>query len=239
MDREREIIASGPPPEPPRDPDRGLLYGIIVVLAIIIVVLGALLFMDRDDDEPRRPVVSIAPDTETASPSITESPLLTPTPTASPSVVTDFPLPGDEEFLLSHVPTEIQPTCERQDPGLMPPGAQAGIQCNTNSGADLVRYFRYSTKSSMDAQYRLALDIAGAVRDLGSCPADIPAELTYTRADNEIVGRLVCYEADGQGRIDWTNDKLLIYSESVSLEGMSERLFDFWKTAGPLPRPQN
>ncbi len=231
----------GPPGGPPSGPDRGVLYAIIAILVIIVLVL-AFLLLDRDDDEePRGPVVSIGPETETASPTVgvLESPLLTPSPTASPTLVTDFPLPGDEEFLFTHVPTEIQPTCERQDPGLMPPGAQAGIECNTNSGADFVRYFRYSTKSSMDAQYRLALDIAGAVRDLGSCPSDIPAELSYTRAGNEIIGRLVCYEADGQGRIDWTNDKLLIYSESVSLDGMSDRLFDFWKTAGPLPRPQS
>lgn len=241
MDRDQGVNGPGwEQTPPPGGPERGLLYGIIAVLVLIILALAAfLLFGEDDDEEPREPVVSIEPEIE-GSPTVTvlESPV-TLSPSPSPTLATDFPSPGDEAFLLSHIPTEIQPTCQRQDPDLMPRGATAGLTCATNSGADFVSYYKYPTKAAMDRQYRVSVSIAGATQNSGSCPADIPAELSYTRAGNETVGRLVCYEFEGNGRIEWTNDILLTYSEAVSLSGMSARLNDFWTTAGPLTQPQN
>jgi Protein kinase domain len=231
----------GPPP--PGGPNKGLIYGIIGGLVVIALAVGAFLLLGGEDDpEPEPdsdPIVQETSAPPSPSVSVLESPSETVAVSPSPTLATDFPSPGDEEFLFTHIPTEIQPTCERQDPGLMPRGAQAGITCNTNSGADFVSYYKYATKPAMDRQYRISVSIAGATQDTGSCPTDIPAELSYTRAGNETVGRLVCYEFEGAGRIEWTNDKLLTYSEAVSLSGMSARLNNFWTTAGPLSLPQS
>lgn len=120
----------------------------------------------------------------------------------------------------------------------MPAGATVGITCQTNSGADFVSYYKYPSLPTMNNQYEIGISIAGATRNIGTCPTDIPSESEYTQRSSKVVGRVLCYEFEGAGRIEWTNNKLLVYSEAVSLAGMNPGLHNFWANeAGPLSQP--
>lgn len=218
--------------------NKGLLFGIIGALVVIAIAVGAFLFLSGDDEpdpDPVAPPTSAAP---SPSESVTSaSPSASPSVSVSPSTDGTFPSPGEEDFLYKRIPTDVQPSCTRQTPDLMPNGATIGITCTTTGGADFVSYYKYPTLPAMNRQYRISVSIAGATADSGTCPSDIPSETTYERADGEIIGRLVCYDFEGAGRIEWTNNKLLVYSEAVSLNGMSQGLYDFWTTAGPNTKP--
>jgi tRNA A-37 threonylcarbamoyl transferase component Bud32 len=228
---------------PSKGPNKGLLYGIIGGLVLIAVVVGAFLFLGGDDEEPEpqpspEPVASLtAPPSPSPVPSF--SPVISPSPVVSPIPADVFPAEGDEKFLFNRIPTDIRPTCERQVEEFMPAGARVGITCDTpGQGADFVSYYKYATGESMNRQYAISVTIAEATRDTGTCPTDIPAETSFTRSGQGTVGRLVCYDFQGSGRIEWTNDKLFVYSEAVRLDGMDAELNDFWTSAGPTTFPQ-
>lgn len=235
----------GPPSS--KGPNKGLLIGIIGALVLIAGGVGAFLFLGGDDDpEPAAtpsPTVAASPSPSVSvDPSASASVAVTPTisPAISPTIDTGFPAPGEEEFLYQHIPTPIRPFCESQDPSLMPAGASVGITCDTTKGADFVSYYKYPSLPMMNRQYNLGISISGAARNVGSCPSDIPSETTYTQRSNKVVGRILCYEFEGAGRIEWTNNKLIVYSEAVRLNGMAPPLQAFWANeAGPLSRPTN
>ena len=227
---------------PPKGPNKGLLYGIIGGLVLIAAAVGAFLFLGGEDEPEPQASLTPAPVTSTSavpSPTFSISPALSPLPSPSPSASADtsgiFPAAGQEAFLFKRIPPDIQPSCERQVEEFMPAGAVVGITCTTSSGADFVSYYKYQSIPALNRQYGLSVSIAGATRDTGSCPSDIPAETTYTRAE-ETIGRLVCYDFQGAGRIEWTNEILLVYAEAVRLDGMSPALNTFWTTAGPTSR---
>ena len=229
----------GPPPS--KGPNKGLLIGLIGAAVLIGGAVGAFLLVGGGDDPD--PATSPSPAVSPAtSPSISISPAFTISPSASPavspSVEAGFPAPGEEEFLYNHIPTPLRSTCTSQDPSLMPANATVGITCDTSGGADFVSYYKYPTLPIMNNQYELGISISGAVKNTGSCPQDIPSETTYTQRSNKVVGRLLCYEFEGAGRIEWTNNKLIVYTEAVNLNGMSPALQAFWANeAGPLSQP--
>ena len=227
--------------EPPaKGGSKTMLFGIIGALVVIAIAVGAFLFLSGDDEPEPDPAVSPTSAAPSPSESVTSaSPAASPSVSVSPSTDGTFPSPGEEDFLYKRIPTDIQPSCTRQTPDLMPNGASIGITCTTTGGADFVSYYKYPTLPAMSRQYRISVSIAGATADTGTCPSDIPSETTYERADGEIIGRLVCYDFEGAGRIEWTNNKLLVYSEAVSLNGMSQGLYDFWTTAGPNTKPSS
>lgn len=224
---------------PSKGPNKGLLFGIIGALVLIAAGVGAFLFLSGDDEptpasspSPVASASAIPSDAPSASASVEVS------PGVSPTIDTGFPAAGEEAFLFQHIPVPVQPTCESQDPALMPAGATVGITCQTNSGADFVSYYKYPTLPTMNNQYEIGISIAGATRGIGTCPTDIPSESEYTQRSSKVVGRVLCYEFEGAGRIEWTNNKLLVYSEAVSLGGMSPTLHNFWANeAGPLSQP--
>ena len=145
-----------------------------------------------------------------------------------------FPASRDQRFLLAHVPANIEGSCRPERRGLVPRGATAGIRCVTRSRADYVSYYRYPTKRALERRYNLSLFIAGASPDTGDCPFHLPAERSYVREGGDPIGRYVCFRTGGQGRIEWTNNELLIYAEAVRLKGPSQSLEDFWTDAGPV-----
>ena len=223
-----------PPPSSGRN--KALLFGIVGLVVLIAAGVGAFLFLGGDDEpEPEAEATTAAASpSPTLSPTVTTSvtPTLSPTETTSPLDDT-FPAAGEEQVLYDHIPVDIQPTCRRQDPEFMPQGATVGITCAPGGPADLANYYQYPSLPALQEQYGISVQIAGARRNSGSCPFRIPAETTYTIGTGELGGRLVCYPFRGQGRIEWTNEELLVYAEAVSFSGMSRQLYNFWRNAGP------
>ena len=230
------------PPGGPGKSNKGLIFGIIGALVLIALAVGAFLFLGGDDEEDTDDTTPVASATPTESPgtSPTVSASASVSPSVAPSVsVTpatgDFPAEGSEKFLYDRIPSDIKPNCTRQVPEFMPSGASVGITCDTTGmGADFVNYYVYPSLPAMNRQYKISLGISGAQPNTGSCPSDIPSEQSYGREQTEELGRLVCYNFEGTGRIEWTNNKLLAYSEAVSLSGMSPALYEFWTNAGPF-----
>lgn len=224
--------------------NKGLLYGIIGAVVLIALGVGAFFLLGGDDgeDDDTTSVASATPSpspitSPTTSVSPVVSPLLSPSPAVTPPG-DDFPAAGDEQYLFLRIPSSIRPGCERQTPDLMPEGASVGITCLlTGEAADFVNYYRYPSLPRMEAQYGLGVQLSGAAVDTGSCPSDIPSEESWGREGTGELGRLLCYNFQNQGRIEWTNNKLLVYSEAVSLNGMSPALYEFWTNAGPFTQP--
>jgi Protein kinase domain len=234
----------GGPPPGGGGGNRGLIIGIVgAVVLIAAAVVGFLLFTG-DDDEPE-------PQADVTSPAVT-SPASPPTspattsPVTSPSTPEDggdggaFPAAGDEEFVFKHIPLDIQPTCQRETQDLMPKGASAGIACSPNGNkADFIAFYKFPTLPQMNRHYNGDISFVDATKGTGSCSeGGIPSETTYTRGEKElVVGRILCFNFEGTARINWTNNKLIIYSQAGHFGGNLTGLADFWTTAGPTSLP--
>ena len=224
--------------------NKGLLYGIIGAVVLIALGVGAYFLFFSGDDGEEEDTTSVASATPSpsplTSPTTTTSPLVSPviSPTVAVTPADDFPAPGEEQFLFLRIPSNIKPGCERQTADLMPEGATVGITCTlTGEAADFVNYYRFPSVPRMEAQYGLGVQLSGAAVNSGSCPSNIPSEEPWSREGTGELGRLLCYNFQNQGRIEWTNNKLLVYSEAVSLNGMSPGLYQFWANAGPFSKP--
>jgi serine/threonine-protein kinase len=234
----------GGPPPGGGGSNRGMIIGIVgAVVLIAAAVVGFLLFSGGDDDTEPGSSVTTPPVTSPASPaSPTESPSVPPSPTDTPTGDDGgaFPAAGDEEFVFKHIPLGIQPTCQRETADLMPKGASAGIACSPKGNkADFIAYYRFPTLPQMNRHYNGDIDFTNATRDSGSCSeGGIPSETTYTRGEKElVVGRILCFNFEGTARINWTNNKLLIYSQAGHFGGNLTGLANFWTTAGPTSLP--
>jgi hypothetical protein len=230
----------GPPPSGGGG-NRGLIIGIIVgVVVILLAVLGFFLFAGGDDENDVADDASPSP-APSATASVSASPSAAPSVSAEPSPVEEgFPAAGDEEFIFKHIPLDIQPTCEREQPDLMPDNASAGIACSPSGAADFISYYKFPTAPTMNRSYNLDISIANTTKDNGgSCAGGpLPAETTYTRGEKAItVGRILCFNFQGTARISWTNNKLIIYSQAGNLNGNMNALNQFWTTAGPTSLP--
>jgi hypothetical protein len=225
----------GGPPPGGGGPNRGLIFGIVgAVVLIALGVVGFLLFSGGDDDDGDVGA-SPSPVASTPGPTLT----LSPSPVSpSPEDGDDgaFPAAGDEEFVFEHIPLDIQPTCQRETKDLMPKGATAGIACSPSGNkADFIAYYKFPTAPAMDRHYAGDISFVDATRNSGSCTeGGIPSETSYTRGGKEVtVGRILCFNFEGTARINWTNNKLIIYSQAGQFGGNLKGLADFWTTAGP------
>jgi hypothetical protein len=204
-------------------------------------VVGFLLFSGGDDDvDPagdESPSAAVTTPEETVD---TSPPETTPEETDTGDDGGAFPAAGDEEFVFEHIPLDIQPTCQRETKDLMPKGASAGIACSPNGNkADFIAYYKFPTLPQMNRHYNGDIAFTDATKNTGSCTeGGIPSETSYTRGEKEfVVGRILCFNFEGTARINWTNNKLIIYSQAGHFGGNLSGLAEFWTTAGPTSLP--
>jgi dipeptidyl aminopeptidase/acylaminoacyl peptidase len=137
-----------------------------------------------------------------------------------------------EAALSTHVPLDFG-TCQREY--VLPEGSSAGLRCS--AGSISVSYIQFDDLASLTDWYDQRVARSGAGRDTGDCVADAIAETAYTTGGVD-AGRLLCTSVDIFGRfLVWTDDGLLIGSESVASDSPAERRkqFDFWANeAGPV-----
>ena len=111
-------------------------------------------------------------------------------------------------------------------------GATAAIRC-TGNNAPSVQYNLFHTK---DAMYRI---FNGRVKTVGAHPDSCKATGTEPHLDKVLhdekpVGRLLCYTYRGEGRLEWTNDPLKLYTYVFSKSQTTHDLYhEVYQHAGP------
>jgi serine/threonine-protein kinase len=159
------------------------------------------------------------------SPSVTPSTIGTQVPNFEKL---DRPPTQDELRLLSYVPTAIEPGC---GPSATRVGqSMASVACT--SGRQQVLYELYATRDSMDAAFDQNLSVLNAPP--GDCSTDHNAFATYTVGDDE-AGRVLCYLIRGRSQIEWTDERLFVYTIAIRPDPGDLSLYGWWvKQAGPV-----
>ena len=170
------------------------------------------------------------------SPPAVETPSLPPTSpplVETPSLPTSSPAGGDEQELLSHVPTAIVDSCTS-----VPPIAPvlAAVVCFVTEASISVNYALYPDAASMDASYAGSRQIFAADAGAESCEdADNwPAEYEYT-IGGEPSGRVFCVDTFGLLQMYWTDTRFNILSwASMAVDPSRDGLYAFWEQeSGP------
>ena len=140
------------------------------------------------------------------------------------------PTPEGEE-LLTHVPSELQPTCF-DTPSTHRPSAVVSCFLQTEGvGAELAIYQQFDTQADMDTAYQQIVDLFG-VESEGTCQSG-PNETTWS-ISGETHGRVQCAPQQIGIRFDWTDDQLLILSTLFDLDGDYGNTYSLWAEAGPI-----
>jgi serine/threonine protein kinase len=183
---------------------------------------------------PERPAGS-APTAASTSPPTTAKPTTTMAhDTGSTTASRAFPT-AHEKQILGRIPAGIRPNCDRAAKLL--PGAIAGVLCTGNNQPS-IQYNLYPSKTAMYRQFNARVKGAGA--HAGPCNttsrlAHLAAHIHHERT----VGKLLCYYAAGQVRLEWTTDPLTVYAfsftRSISRHDLYHRVY---QRAGPDTHPR-
>jgi len=140
------------------------------------------------------------------------------------------PPTGFDAFLL-HVPEALRASCvagESSDQSILFSG-----RCTSSDGI-VATYDQYADGTSMDAAYQAAFTAQQIDAGTGSCEdhATWPAESAY-QVEGQPAGRRLCADIQGSPTIDWTDERLTIYSSATGPDPV--RLIQFWTNeAGPV-----
>jgi serine/threonine protein kinase len=176
---------------------------------------------------------------DTASGAATTSPVTTAKPTTthgtgSTMASQTFPT-AKEKQILDRIPAGIRQNCDRAAKLL--PRATAGVLCTGNNQPS-IQYNLYPSKTAMYRQFNAHVKGAGA----HSAPCNTTTRSAHVAAhvhDERTVGKLLCYYAGGQARLEWTTDPLTIYAfsytRSISRHDLYHRVYQH---AGPNTHPR-
>jgi serine/threonine-protein kinase len=161
----------------------------MAVLLMVGLILA--LILSGGDKEPARGASPTAP--ATAGPA-----------TASPAP-TARAFTEQEERLLERVPEAFRETCQPAE--AVPPEALGGVSCT--DGEASVTYSLFETVASMDDWF----DQSVGTRQLpdGDCQVDRKAVGPYSIRDVG-AGRVLCYQEGGDSFLEWTDERVLVYS---------------------------
>jgi TIR domain-containing protein len=201
----------GGPPKPNRKP---LIFALIGLVLVVAIVGGIIVFAGGKDDKPQA------------------GPSRTPTSTTSPSPSSSSPpadLDDEQTELAGRVPTDFVDSCIA-DEGFMPDKAIAGIKCEKD--ANEIWYYLFDTGADVDAWYITQRDAWNLDPETGDCETDDRGE-DPMYVDDELVGRLLCYNDDTGRWLEWKRADYRVYTYARRTDRLKQELFDFWKNAGP------
>lgn len=150
--------------------------------------------------------------------------------TTSPSAA--YPNTSERQ-LLQHIAAAMRASCERAPKPLT--GAIAAVHCFGNN-LPPVQYNLFRSKTVMARLLNSRAKAAGA--HTGSCKTSRPHEKHVDKAMHQErqVGRLLCYTIRGEARLEWTNERLKIYTFSFSRRMSTHSMYhDVYVPAGPHP----
>lgn len=134
-----------------------------------------------------------------------------------------------EQALLNHISSSL--TCYRNDL-FRPDGASASVRCESTTGEFAV-YNQFTNVFDMRSAYELERQQEVAIRDSGNCETDRVAESSYNDPEGQ-AGRLMCYLKEGRSWIEWTSERLGIYTYAYRNDESDAALFRWWRdVAGP------
>ncbi|MGH8903773.1 MAG: protein kinase domain-containing protein [Egibacteraceae bacterium] len=153
-----------------------------------------------------------------AAPTPTTKPRETPKPRPPAS-------PAPKEGL-AYVPASFRSTCSRSGGLASPSAATASVECTPTSGADRIGYFQFQDRG------RLKLFYLQQIRRSWST-SGIRAE-RYDHGNGNAGHVLLFTNGEGKPRIEWTNERLVIYSVAVGSD--ADALVKSWKASDFGPR---
>jgi hypothetical protein len=227
--------AASEPPAAPTSPDataerpgarrpmgRPLTVALAVVPLIALLAAGYLVVRQTGSG-------SDGGEQQTASATSSASAGAGPT-TTSPSVA--YPNTSERQ-LLKHIAAAIRASCVRASKPLA--GAIAAVRCIGNNLPPV----QYNLFRSKDAVIRLFSSRAKAVgAHTGPCKTTKtnPKHIDKATHDERQVGRLLCYRARGEARLEWTYESLKIYTFSFSKQLSTHSMYhDVYVNVGPHP----
>lgn len=181
----------------------------VAALAVVGLVVGLLLA--GGDEEPAIGASPTAP--ATAVPATTSA-----SPTARA-------LTEQEERLLERVPEAFRETCQPAE--AVPPEALGGVSCT--DGEVSVTYSLFETVASMDDWF----DQSVGTRQLpdGGCQVDRKAVGPYS-IRGVGAGRVLCYQEGGNSFLEWTDERVLVYSVASRADLGEVDLLLWWAEFG-------
>jgi TIR domain len=201
---------------------RRVKVALLVIPLIMLLAAGSLVIRrtgSRPDGDKQRPA------------SATSSTGAGPGPTTtSPSPMS---FNATERQLLGHVGAAMRASCERAPKRLT--GAIAAVRC---FGNDLpsVQYNLFRSKTVMTRLFSSRAKAVGA--HTGPCKTTQPHQKHVDKAmhQEQQVGRLLCYTTRGEARLEWTNERLKIYTFSYSKIMTTHSMYhEVYMHAGPHP----
>jgi hypothetical protein len=151
--------------------------------------------------------------------------------TTSHSMKPSLAFPNNSERqLLKYIPPRIRPDCDRASQPL--PHAVAAVRCTGNNLPSV----QYNLFHSNDAMYRLFNSRIKAVgAHTGSCKTTAANKhIDKVIHDGVTVGSLLCYERQGEARLEWTNKVIHVYTHTSSRSMNTHDMYhDIFMHAGP------
>lgn len=132
-----------------------------------------------------------------------------------------------EQALLNHISSSL--TCFRNEL-FRPAGATASVRCESTTGEFAV-YNQFANVFDMRSAYELERQQEVGITDSGNCEFDRVAESSYSDAEGQD-GRLMCYLKEGRSWIEWTSERLGIYTYAYRNDESDAALFRWWQDFG-------
>ena len=141
------------------------------------------------------------------------------------------PAVSPEQELRSHIPRKLAAKCDAVDPrgrNLVSQKARAVFSCRP-SDTVAMEYYLFGGPSDMVEEYREQRnDLA-----IGSCEERWEVESEWSVRGGPALGKWKCYEARGNSLMEWTHDRLRIYTIAYSARNDRRGLRRIALTAGP------
>jgi hypothetical protein len=159
-------------------------------------------------------------------------------PDATP---TSRPLNSAERQLVALIPAGIGNTCEPA--AQQPIGATASLECTSQiadfkdmQGNPLVVHVQYSqffNSDDMNAAFDEGLHAVSV--SPGDCSTDHEARGSYSIGGRKS-GQVACFQSSDGSYIDWTDNRVLVYTSAYRTDLADEDLDVWWASApGPVP----
>jgi TIR domain len=211
--------ASAERPAARRPMSRPLTVALMVVPVIVLLAAGYLVARQmgsRSDGDKQQTALA------TSSTAAAARPRTTSTSAAYPNT--------SERRLIKHISPGMRLSCDRAPKPLA--GAIAAVRCTPN----ILPPVQYNLFRSKDAMNKLFSSRANAVHAH-------PGRCNTTRTSHHVdeathlerqAGRLLCYEARGEARLEWTNGLINVYTFSYSkLMARHDMYHKVFEIAGP------
>jgi hypothetical protein len=160
----------------------------------------------------------------------------TSTSTTTAKTFVTFTATPDEKRLLSVVPAEIQPSCDRPTESDKRLPSAVIVFCYDPAALDdgYVRWALFDSTASLEKYMNERRTLGNASQ---RCGTRSTGAALYRGSDSQPMGLLICYVDKFGAWIEWTNVPADVYGLANRPDGDWRALYDFWARVGPINAP--